>query len=56
MQKNYPFKHFKKIVIIIPTTLGGDRVIRCIKSIKELAYPQEQIKIVVIDNKTPDKI
>src|SRR3990167_3109094 len=56
MQKNYPFNQFKKNVIIIPTTLGGKRVIRCIKSVKKLAYPQEQIKIVVIDNKTPDKI
>lgn len=48
---NYP-----KVVIIIPTLLGGSQVLECLKSIKNLSYPQEKIQIILIDNNTPYKI
>lgn len=46
----------KKIVIAIPTLLGGKRVLNCLSAIKKLNYRQEKLKIVVVDNKTPGNI
>lgn len=50
-----PKKILKPVVVIIPTSIGGNRVLRCICSIKKLSYPQDKVKVVLIDNKTPDK-
>lgn len=45
-----------KVAIIIPTLLGELPLIDCLKSIKKLCYPQEKIRIVLIDNNTPNAI
>lgn len=44
-----------KVTIIIPTSLGGQKPIDCINSIQKFNYPDQKIKIVLVDNHTSDK-
>lgn len=53
--KNNTDNNFPKIGIIIPTVYGGQKPTNCLKSIKKLNYPAQNIKAVLIDNNSPDQ-
>lgn len=43
------------ISIVIPTKNNGDLIGKCMKSIRELDYPQDRIEVIVSDGKSTDK-
>lgn len=45
---------YPKVTIIFPNYNGGQEPLDCLKSIKNLAYPQEKIETIVIDNNSSD--
>ncbi len=49
-----PLKNFPLISIIIPSYNGAADLPVCLKAIREQTYPNEQIEVLVIDNRSTD--
>jgi len=49
-------KTYPQVTFIVPTARGGQRPLECLRSIQKLNYPKKQIRIILIDNNTKDKI